>query len=71
VSDVIIEYTAEGASSSFVTIINQNTMASSNYPIDPLLLSKTINISSFPPGIYSVILVCDGVSYGSEILIIQ
>lgn len=59
-TQVTVNYTADEAGSAYIMVVNQTTAASDNYILDTQEESITIDISSYPSGLYSVILVCDG-----------
>ncbi len=59
-TQVTINYLTEGASSSYLMLVNQSTGSSDNYILDNFQTSINIDLSIFPVGLYSVILICDG-----------
>jgi len=59
-SQVTVNYQAEGANSSFVMIVNQNTGNSENYILDTSLNTVNIDLSHLSTALYSVILIADG-----------
>jgi len=60
-SQFTLNYHADGASSAYIMLINQqNGQAINNYLINPAQSQQTINISGYQTGIYNVVLVCDG-----------
>ncbi len=55
-----INYVVEGVASAYITVLNQSTAISNNYILDINVDEVTIDLTSYPLGLYSVILVCDG-----------
>lgn len=49
--------------------VDTNTGSSDNYILDIATITTTIDVSVFPTGLYSVILVCDGEIQESQPLI--
>lgn len=68
---VTIDYFAEGASSAYLMLLSYTNGTASNYIINPTSTQTNINIANYQTGIYSVILVCDGVHYTIENLVVQ
>jgi hypothetical protein len=59
-SIVNIDYHAAGASSGYVMLLNAATGVINSYIINPAQASTSINVSSYPVGIYTIVLVCNG-----------
>lgn len=70
-SVLTVNYLVDGATSAYVMVVNTNTGNSDNYILDAQTNSTTLDISSFPTGLYNVILVCDGEIQNSKSLIKQ
>lgn len=68
---VTIDYFAEGASSAYLMLLSYTNGTASSYIINPTSTQTNINIANYQTGIYSVILVCDGVHYTIENLVVQ
>ena len=66
-----INYMASQASSAYITIVNQTSTVSNDYSIDVNQNTKNIDLSSYESGIYTVVLVCDGIQRDSKNLVIQ
>lgn len=59
-SQLTIDYIVAGATSAYVMLLNQSTATSDNYILDTIDGSISLDLTSYPTGLYSVILVCDG-----------
>ncbi len=70
-NQVNVVYQAEDASSAYIMIMNQTGTISQNYIVDTSQSNQLIDISSYYNGIYTVILVCDGVARDAKNLVIQ
>jgi hypothetical protein len=70
-STVTVNYIADEANSAYLMLVHQNTGNTSNYIIDTEENSHTIDLSNMATGLYSIILVCDGVIQGSNNLLKQ
>lgn len=70
-NEVNVVYQAEDASSAYIMIMNQTGTLSQNYIIDTNQSSQLIDVSSYYTGIYTIILVCDGVARDAKNLVIQ
>ena len=68
---VTIDYFAEGASSAYIMLLSYTNGTANNHIINTTSTQTNINIANYPTGIYSVILVCDGVHYTIENLVVQ
>jgi len=68
---VKVEYVADKASSAYIMLVNQTATVSNNYIIDTNLLETNIDLSSFQTGVYTVVLVCDGVAKDAKNLVVQ
>ena len=66
-----IDYVIEGVSSAYIQVLNQNTATSNNYILDTNSNSTNIDFSSYPVGLYSIFLNCDGTTVDSKNLIKQ
>lgn len=70
-NQVSINYKAQGSSSVYIMITSVTNGTSNNYILNPNELETSIDISSYPQGIYGVALVCDGVIVDAKNLIIE
>lgn len=70
-NQVNIDYKADGASSVYLMILNQTSTVSNNYIIDTSLSETTINLSTYQSGVYTLVLICDGVARDAKNLVIQ
>lgn len=70
-NQVSINYKAQGSSSAYIMITSATNGTSNNYILNPNELDTSIDISSYPQGIYGVALVCDGVIVDAKNLIIE
>lgn len=70
-SQVNIGYVADKATSAYLMLLNQTSTVSNNYIIDTNLSEKSINISTYQNGVYTLVLVCDGVAVDAKNLVIQ
>ncbi len=68
-STVTVNYVAYNANSAYIMFVNQNSGSSDNYILDTTLNTVTINVSSYPTSLYSVILVANGEVQDSKNLI--
>ena len=68
---VKVEYVADKASSAYIMLVNQTATVSNNYIIDTNLLETNIDLSSYQTGVYTVVLVCDGVAKDAKNLVVQ
>ncbi|TXI82938.1 MAG: hypothetical protein E6Q38_04365 [Crocinitomicaceae bacterium] len=68
---VNINYILDQVSSSYLMIINQTGTSFSNYVINPELESTEIVLDNFESGLYTVVLICDGVATDAKQLIIN
>jgi len=59
-SQLTIDYIVAGAASAYVMLLNQSTATSDNYILDTIDGTISLDLTSYPTGLYSVILVCDG-----------
>lgn len=59
-SNVIVNYSADGANSAYLMVVSTVTGISNNYILDVAETAININVSGYAPGLYSVALVCDG-----------
>lgn len=66
-----IEYDAQDANSVYLLITSPYTNHVYNYILNAQDENYTINISAFPAGLYSVVLICDGQLADQKALIIQ
>ena len=70
-TSVTVNYTATGSGTSKMMILNHSSTSVSTYMLDPNLTSETVDVSGLIAGLYSVVLICDGVSVDAELLVIQ
>lgn len=59
-SQVTVNYQADGANSSYIMIVNQNSGNSENFILDTTLNTVNLDLSHLTSGLYSVILVANG-----------
>jgi hypothetical protein len=57
---VTVNYDVTGVSSAYLMIIGINNGTTNNYILDTSIFNKTIDISNYQFGFYTVALVCDG-----------
>jgi len=57
---VTVNYQADGANSSYIMIVNQNSGNSENFILDTTLNTVNLDLSHLTSGLYSVILVANG-----------
>ncbi|MGI8893422.1 MAG: S8 family serine peptidase [Bacteroidia bacterium] len=69
-NQVTVEYVAENAASAFIRITPAFQNVSNDYPLNTVNTTTVINVSSYLPGVYSVILYCDGVAVDVKQLVI-
>ena len=55
-----IDYMADGVTSAYIMVLNQNTSISDNYILDTTLDQVTLDLTNHPTGLYTIFLVCDG-----------
>lgn len=70
-NQVIVDYKADEASSAYLMVMDFTASTSYNYILDVNQTQTIFNVSNFQPGVYSVILVCDGVAVDMKPLIVQ
>lgn len=70
-NQIVINYLANGASSGYIMVVNINTGNSDNYILDVQQSNTVIDISTYTPGLYNIILVCDGEIQNSKTLLKQ
>jgi len=70
-NQVVVDYKADEASSAYLMVMDYTATTSYNYILDVNQTQTTFNVSNFQTGVYSVILVCDGVAVDMKSLIIQ
>jgi subtilisin family serine protease len=68
-SQVNVAYEIDGANSAYLMLVNLNSGNSENFILDVTTDITTLDISSLPTGLYTLILVCDGVIQDSQNLI--
>ena len=66
-----VNYMTENTSSAYLMILNQSATSSSNYILDLSIEEKDINLSNMAAGIYTVVLICDGIATDAKTLIKQ
>lgn len=66
-----VNYMNENTSSAYLMILNQSATSSSNYILDLSIEEKDINLSNMSTGIYTVVLICDGIATDAKTLIKQ
>src|SRR5690606_4402093 len=70
-SQLTITYDVAGVNSAYVMLVNQTTSNSDNYILDSEETSVTIDVSNYPIGLYSVVLVVNGEIQSSKNLSIN
>src|SRR5690606_19906216 len=70
-SQVNIAYVADKASSAYLMILNQTSTVSNNYIIDVNLSQVNINLSTYSSGVYTLVLVCDGMAVDAKNMVIH
>lgn len=70
-TNATIEYKIVNASSAYLILSRPYTSTQNQYIINPTLNQTTINVSGLATGVYTVILVCDGVAKDVKSLIIE
>jgi len=66
---VNINYITTGANSAYIMLVNTNTGNSDNYILNTEENTTSIDVSSYPTGLYNIILVCNGEIQNSKTLI--
>lgn len=67
-NSVVVNYDASEAASAYLLITNIAGGSSNNYILDVTEYQTTVDISSYPTGLYSVSLICNGQIQQSKIL---
>ena len=70
-NQVTVNYLADGADSGYIMIVNTHTGNGDNYIFDMQQSNIVIDISTYHPGLYNIILVCDGEIQNSKTLVKQ
>lgn len=70
-SNVTIDFVLDSISSAYLMVVNQTGTSFNNYIINPNMLSMSININDFQSGLYTVVLVCNGIAKDAKQLIIE
>ena len=70
-SQATIEYKIVNANSAYLIVTRAYSNIQNQYILNPTLNNTSINVSDLPTGIYSVILVCDGIAKDVKSLIIE
>lgn len=70
-SNSTVTYSLNNCNSAYLMILNQTATQSDNYILDTNGNETTIDVSDFNNGIYTVVLVCDGIATDAKTLIIQ
>lgn len=68
-SDITLQYDIENSSSAYFVIVGVNNNINNNYILNTSSAQKTINLSNYPTGQYSVVLIVDGQVIESKNLI--
>lgn len=71
IGQVTLTYKISGASNPIVSLVKPYSNSNHVYNLIPNSTSTIIDISDLSPGIYSVILICDGISHDTKTLIIN
>lgn len=67
----VIGYSLHESSSSYLMVLNQSATQSNNYILDIQSNEISIDFSTFDHGIYTLVLVCDGIATDAKTLIVQ
>lgn len=70
-NQLTVGYEAQEATSAYLLITSPYTNSVNNYIINTQDSSHTIDVSAFPPGLYSIVLICDGELADQKVLLIQ
>ncbi|AEV33697.1 subtilisin-like serine protease [Owenweeksia hongkongensis DSM 17368] len=70
-TNLTIDYDADEANSAYLIVQPVVGGGSNNYIISTSQNQTSINVSSYAPGVYAILLVCDGIVVDSEMLTIQ
>ncbi len=68
---VTVYYNAGEASSATLVLIPVSGADSQEYPVDPADSEYSIDVSDFKPGVYEVLLICDGDEADNSTLVVQ
>ncbi len=66
-----VNYVIKNCNSAYFMLLNQTFSLSHNYIIDVNQNSSVINLQGFTPGIYTLVLICDGEAKDAKQLMIQ
>lgn len=70
-NQVVVDYKADEANSAYLMVMDYTATTSYNYILDVNQTQTSFNVSNFQQGVYSVILVCDGVAVDMKSLVVQ
>lgn len=70
-SNLTIHYDADEANSAYVILQPIAGGGSNSYILNTTQNQQTLNVGTYPPAVYAVLLVCDGVIVDSKMLTIQ
>ncbi len=68
-TQLTVNYMAVNASSAYIMVVNHTTGSSNNYILDTSINEITIDVTTYPTGLYSVILVANGEVQDSKSLL--
>ncbi len=71
INNVTVNFEVSSANSAYLMIMNQTFTTSNNYIVNMLQDNLTIDISNYQPGVYTVILICDGIAVDAKQLVIN
>lgn len=70
-TSLTVEYKADDATTAYLAIVNQSATVYKQYSLNTQQVSVTLDINELDPGMYSVLLFCDGQEYDAKSLIVQ
>ncbi|OFY97932.1 MAG: hypothetical protein A3K10_07105 [Bacteroidetes bacterium RIFCSPLOWO2_12_FULL_31_6] len=70
-NQVVVDYKADEASSAYLMVMDYTATTSYNYILDVNQTQTTFNVSNFQTGVYSIILICNGVAVDMKSLVVQ
>lgn len=68
-NQIQVDYLAENAVSAYISMTSVNTGTTHSYILDPTATSITIDITTYPLGMYVITLICDGTQHDNKQLI--
>lgn len=70
-NNVMVNYKVENRNYAYIMVLNSTATTSNNYILDVNQTQTTFNVSNFQQGVFSVILICDGVAVDMKSLTVQ